>query len=123
MKEKRTLFFLRICFVLLGLIWICPFVYGEESGDSQEEFRHYSLSGDETTLESDRYKPQESNPDHIIMELIDYLNERTAPVGKVSLLEEGVAIESYKIDQNCLGITFNRKYSQMSRVRSSLLNL
>ena len=56
----------------------------------------------------------------MVKDLLQKLEDREVPEGRVSLLPDNVAIKSYDVQKDLLVIDFSKEYSSMSKAREVL---
>ncbi len=120
--RKRVFAFLTAAF--LGLSF-CSFemqtVCAAEKPSAATPYYYYEINSSETDLVQKKYTPQEENADFMIKDLMGRLNEKEASDTAIKLLPSEVQMTSYEILDNVLQISFNTRYSKMSRAREILV--
>lgn len=93
-----------------------------ETKKSQKESKYslYYLNAAETSLKEESYTPKEETKEFMVKDLLQKLEDRDVPEGRVCLLPDNVSIKSYDVQKNLLIIDFSKEYSEMSKAREVL---
>lgn len=110
--------------VLLLAALVCSLLAGcsietKSSRDSQEDTKYhlYYLNESETSLREEPYLPGEETTDFMVKDIMQKLGKKEALDDEISLLPEGVSINSFEVQEDLLVIDFSGEYAKMSKVR------
>lgn len=120
----RKRFFVFLSAVLLGLCinsLEMREVYAVGNHAAAHQYYYYEINSSETDLVQKKYTPREENADFMIQDLMARLNEKEASDTAIKLLPSEVQMTSYEILDSVLQISFNTRYSKMSRAREILV--
>jgi germination protein M len=92
-----------------------------EKPSAANPYYYYEINSSETDLVQKKYTPKEENADFMIKDLMGRLNETESSDTAIKLLPSEVQMTSYEILDNVLQISFNTRYSKMSRAREILV--
>ncbi len=111
-----------------GLLWIMVFLLtGDLSGcgSRKKDYPVYIsyVDSEQTQTIQAGYEPQNASVDGLIQELLDLLGTDTDTVDYVKAIPEGVSIESWEVEQDCLHLDFNGFYDKMDPVTEILCRL
>lgn len=118
----------KVKWLLVALAACCSLILGSPRKllGSQEEdkiyYKYYVNSG-ETELTREVYEPEEETCETMLRELMAGLSEKETVGKRISLLPTEVEIESYEIVDDVLRISFNSKYSKVTRARELLMRV
>ena len=114
----------KIFHVLLLAVLVTSLLAGcsIETKKTQEDSKYslYYLNAAETSLKTEAYTPKEETKEFMVKDLLQKLEDREVPEGRVSLLPDNVAIKSYDVQNDLLVIDFSKEYSSMSKAREVL---
>lgn len=120
--RKRVCAFLAAAFLGLGFGGFeMQTVCAAENQAAAHQYYYYEINSSETDLVQKKYTPREENADFMIKDLMGRLNETEASDTAIKLLPSEVQMTSYEILDNVLQISFNTRYSKMSRAREILV--
>lgn len=120
--RKRVCAFLTAAFLGLGFGGFeMQTVCAAENQAAAHQYYYYEINSSETDLVQKKYTPREENADFMIKDLMGRLNETEASDTAIKLLPSEVQMTSYEILDNVLQISFNTRYSKMSRAREILV--
>ena len=94
------------------------------AGQEEEKvYYKYYVNTAETELIREEYKPEEESCESMLRELMTGLSQKDNLGKKIGLLPAEVEISSYEIVEDTLQISFNAKYSKVSRAREMLMRI
>lgn len=94
-------------------------------GSGQKEYR-YSISyvdSAQTRTVQVGYEPQSESIDGMIQEFLDQLAKDTDSMEYVRTIPQGVEINEWEVEQDCLNLDFNRAYDKLDSVAEILCRL
>lgn len=115
----------KIIYTAIGLLLTVFFLGGcskaaKQEADSQEGYRLFYISADETELVSESYEPQSESPQSQLQELLSFLKEEESESGNLPLLPVGVEVLTHQISKGTLTLDFNEAYLSMESPREVL---
>lgn len=112
-----------IFFLLLSVLLAAASLTG--CGSRQKEYPYYIsyVDSEQTQTVQAGYEPQNASVDGLIQELLDRLGTDTDTVDYVKAIPEGVSIQSWEVEQDCLKLDFNSAYDKMDLITEVLCRL
>ena len=94
-------------------------------GSKKKNYPYYIsyVDNEQTQTIQSGYEPKHASVDGLIQELLDRLGTDTDTVDYVKAIPEGVSIESWEVEQDCLYLNFNSFYDKMEPVTEILCRL
>lgn len=94
-------------------------------GSVQEEYPYYIsyVDSEQTQTVQAGYEPQNASVDGLIQELLDQLGTDTDTVDYVKAIPEGVSVEAWEVEQDCLYLDFSSSYDKMDPITEILFRL
>ncbi len=94
-------------------------------GSGKKEYSYYIsyVDSEQTQTVQSGYEPVNASVDGLIQELLDRLGTDTDTLDYVKAIPEGVSIESWEVDQDCLQLNFNSFYGKMDPITEILCRL
>ncbi|MDY5021501.1 MAG: GerMN domain-containing protein [Blautia sp.] len=93
------------------------------SQEEEKTYYKYFVDSGESELIREIYEPEEETCETMLRELMTGLSEKETAGKGISLLPAEVNIESYEIVDDVLQISFNSKYSKVTRAREILMRV
>lgn len=115
-RRITGLFCISVC-LLAGSLSAC--------GSKKKDYPYYIsyVDNEQTQTIQSGYEPKHASVDGLIQELLDRLGTDTDTVDYVKAIPEGVSIESWEVEQDCLYLDFNSFYDKMEPVTEILCRL
>ena len=117
---KKTLGVLLLAALLMSAFAGCSVETKASKNEEESKYSFYYLNDSETDLKVESYTPEEESTEVMVKDLLQRLGKYEAPDDGISLLPEGVTINSYEVQDDLLVIDFNSEYSNMSKAREVL---
>lgn len=94
-------------------------------GSRKKDYPYYIsyVDSEQTQTIQSGYEPEHTSVDGLIQELLDRLGTDTDTVDYVKAIPEGVSIESWEVEQDCLRLDFNGFYDKMEPITEILCRL
>lgn len=116
---KKIISMILTAVIFCGLFTGCT-VEAKDSQDEGSEYHLYYLNAGETDLKTAAYVPDEETTDFMVKDLMQNLEKQESDIEMLSLLPDGVSVNSYDLQEDLLVIDFNRRYLNISRAREIL---
>lgn len=94
-------------------------------GSKQKDYPYYIsyVDSEQTQTVQAGYEPEHASVDGLIQELLDQLGTDTDTLDYVKAIPEGVAVQSWKVEQDCLMLDFSSSYDKMDFITEVLCRL
>ncbi len=94
-------------------------------GSKKKDYPYYIsyVDSEQTQTVAAGYEPRNVSVDGLIQEFLNLLGTDTDTVDYVKAIPEGISIESWEVEQDCLQLDFNDAYSKMEPVTEILCRL
>ncbi len=94
-------------------------------GSKKKEYDYYIsyVDSEQTRTVPFGYEPENASVDGLIQELLDQLGTDTDTVDYVKAIPEGVSIQSWEVEQDCLHLDFGSSYDKMDSITEILCRL
>lgn len=81
------------------------------------------VDSEQTQIVQAGYEPEHTSVDGLIQELLDKLGTDTDTLDYVKAIPEGVSIQSWEVEQDCLKLDFSSSYDKMDLITEVLCRL
>lgn len=110
-----------LCLIPVCLLAGC--LSGCGSGNKDYPYYISYVDNEQTQTIQSGYEPEHASVDGLIQELLDRLGTDTDTVDYVKAIPEGVSIDSWEVEQDCLYLDFNSFYDKMDPITEILCRL
>ncbi len=116
----------RLLRTLAGLVLLAAatsFLHG--CGSKQKQYDYYIsyVDSEQTQTVQAGYEPHNEAVDELIQEFLDQLATDTDTVEYVKAIPEGVSVQSWEVEQDCLNINFTDDYNKLDPIAEILCRL
>ncbi|MDE7311731.1 MAG: GerMN domain-containing protein [Eubacterium sp.] len=122
MRQKRTGSITAALFLAV-VVFFADSLSG--CGSKRKDYPYYIsyVDSEQTQTVQSGYEPEHASVDGLIQELLDQLGTDTDTLDYVKAIPEGVTVQSWEVEQDCLMLDFSSSYDKMELITEVLCRL